>query len=268
MTTYVIGDVHGCADSLKELLQKLPADAKLIFIGDVINRGPKSLETLHILQSLGTRAQSILGNHELHMLAVYAGQRKLGRRDTIQEILNAPDADELIDWIRTWPMALHVDGFLCVHAACHWKWSVEKTLSLASEVESFLQSDDWKEHIGKLFGQAQWKKHLEGHKRLRAIINVLTRTRYLNENGEMDFDAKLSPKETNPELIPWFTYPGRKTADTPVTFGHWSTLGLVDWPNIYPTDTGCLWGGYLTARTLEPVSKIVQVKAPLYISPF
>lgn len=263
MSTYAIGDVHGCAQSLKELLAKLPSDGNIVFIGDVVNRGPQSLETLRIIQGLGERAVSILGNHELHMLAVYAGKRELHRKDTIKEIFDAPDGKELIDWIRTWPMALDVENVLCVHAACHWKWNKKKTLKLAHEVENYLRSDNWQENMGELFGKTQWSKELEGFKRLRAIINVLTRTRFLTANGEMDYDAKLSPAETSSELIPWFKYPDRKTAEDKVTFGHWSTLGLIEWPNIYPLDTGCLWGGALTARNLENPEEIFQVK-PFY----
>lgn len=268
MSTYAIGDVHGCAQSLTELLAKLPADSKIVFIGDVINRGPQSLETLRIIQRLGDRAVSLLGNHELHMLAVYAGQREMHRRDTIGEILAAPDVCELMDWLRTWPMALETKGVLCVHAACHWGWTKKKTLKLAQEVEIYLRSENWQQNMGELFGKTQWKKDLEGLKRLRAIINVLTRTRFLTQSGEMDYDAKLSPAETSPQLIPWFKFPNRKTAQDKITFGHWSTLGLVEWPNIYPLDTGCLWGGALTARNLENPKEIFQVKAPLYAAPF
>ncbi len=268
MTTYAIGDVHGCSDTLNKVLKKLPSDANLLFIGDLINRGPKSLKALRTLKKLGSRAVSLLGNHDLHLLAVSCGVREIHPTDTIQEILDAPDAEELLDWIRTWPMALEVNGFLAVHAATHWSWTKHKTLKLAHEVEECLRGKDWRDHMAKLFGKTQWEHGLKGHKRLRAIVNVLTRTRYLTADGEMDFKNHLSPSETDPALIPWFMFPGRKTADVPIVFGHWSTLGIVDYPNIYSTDTACLWGGSLTARELKLPSKIVSEESIEGISPW
>lgn len=246
----------------------MPQDSKFLFIGDIINRGPKSLEALRTLQSMGSRATCLLGNHELHFLAVTCGEREMHPSDTLQEILDAPDAQELIDWIRTWPMAVEVNGFLGVHAACHWSWSVRKTLKLAHEVEECLRAKDWEKSIGKLFGKTQWEHGLKGYKRLRAIVNVLTRTRYLTANGDMDFKAKLNPEETDSSLIPWYMYPGRKTADIPVVFGHWSTLGIVNYPNVYSLDTGCLWGGSLTARSLTIPSKIFTEKSLEGVSPW
>ncbi len=268
METFAIGDVHGCADILTELLDRLPGDSNYLFIGDVVNRGPKSLECLRILKRLGPRARSLLGNHELHMLAVYCGQRELGKGDTIQEILEAPDCGELMDWIRTWPLAVEVEGCLAVHAACHWSWTKKETLAMAREVEEHLQSKRWDKDFAKLFGKTQWDPELTGFKRLRGIINVFTRTRYLKADGEMDYGAKLSIEQTSPDLIPWYKFPGRKTKDVPVLFGHWSTLGLISYPNVYPLDTGCLWGGSLTARPLSSPEKTISIKAPLHVKPW
>ena len=268
MKTYAIGDVHGCFDTLEQLLQQIPNKSRLIFIGDIINRGPKSLETIRTVMRMGDRAECLLGNHELHLLAVYAGQRAMSPEDTISEILNAPDCDDIIQWLRNRPLALVDHGFLCVHAATHWSWSVEETLKQASRVEKFIRSDKGLSQIGELFGKQQWSSDLRGKDRLRAVVNVLTRTRYLNADGTMDFKQKLSPADTPVEYIPWFKFPARKTAKTPVAFGHWSTLGPVnDVSNVFPLDTACLWGGALTARRLGRHRETFSVKAPVYRIP-
>lgn len=192
----------------------------------------------------------------------------MSAEDTISEILNAPDCDEIIDWLRNRPLALIDHGYLCVHAATHWSWTAGETLKQARRVEKFLQSDKCMKEIGQLFGRQQWSEDLRGKDRLRAVVNVLTRTRYLNADGTMDFKQKLSPADTPVEFIPWFRFPNRKTAKTPVTFGHWSTLGPVtDVPNIYPLDTACLWGGSLTARRIGKHPEVLSVKAPTYRIP-
>lgn len=268
MKTYAIGDVHGCLDTLDQLLSQLPEKCRLLFIGDIVNRGPKSLETIRAVMRMGERANCLLGNHELHLLAVYAGARVMSYEDTIDGILNAPDCDEIIQWLRTRPLACVDHGFLCVHAATHWSWSVKETLEQAARVEKFLRSDKDFPHIGELFGKQQWEDRLKGYDRLRAIVNVLTRTRYLNSDGSMDFKQKLSPQDTPVDYTPWFEFPHRKTAKTPVTFGHWSTLGaVVDVPNVFPLDTACLWGGSLSALRLGKHNEYIRVKAPIYRIP-
>lgn len=268
MIMFAIGDIHGCLPSLEELLEKIPSESKLLFIGDIVNRGPQSLGTIRKVMSLGKRAECLLGNHEIHLMAVYAGKRELGKGDTIQEILEAPDCDEIIEWLRQRPMALFKHGYLAVHAACHWQWDVDDTLKYAKKVEKFFRSDEWKDDIGEIFGREQWKKSLKGKRRLQAIINVLTRTRFLNPDGTMNYKQKMSPSETPKEYIPWFEYPGRKTAETNIIFGHWSTLGKTNWPHIFPLDTGCLWGGSLTAMRLNKHPVYQSVKAPLYVEPW
>ena len=256
MKTYAIGDVHGCFDTLEKLLQQIPNESRLIFIGDIINRGPKSLETIRTVMRMGDRAECLLGNHELHLLAVYAGQRAMSPEDTISEILNAPDCDDIIQWLRNRPLALVDHGFLCVHAATHWSWSVEETLKQASRVEKFIRSDKGLSQIGELFGKQQWSSGLRGKDRLRAVVNVLTRTRYLNADGTMDFKQKLSPADTPVEYIPWFKFPGRKTAKTPVAFGHWSTLGPVnDVSNVFPL------GRRSDSSTFRTSSRNIQCKS-------
>ena len=179
MKTYAIGDVHGCFDTLEKLLQQIPNESRLIFIGDIINRGPKSLETIRTVMRMGDRAECLLGNHELHLLAVYAGQRAMSPEDTISEILNAPDCDDIIQWLRNRPLALVDHGFLCVHAATHWSWSVEETLKQASRVEKFIRSDKGLSQIGELFGKQQWSSGLRGkdRRRLRADAYSLSQCR-------------------------------------------------------------------------------------------
>ncbi|MBQ8829792.1 MAG: symmetrical bis(5'-nucleosyl)-tetraphosphatase [Burkholderiaceae bacterium] len=267
MATYAIGDVHGCVQTLQELLSHMPAESKYLFIGDMINRGPESLETIRMIMRLGDRCTYLLGNHEMHLLAAYAGKRKQHRKDTIQSILNAPDCDEIINWVRKGKLAIYKKGFLCVHASTHWSWTLEDTLQYAHEVEKFLQSDHWQDHIDQLFGKDQWDPHAKGYDRLRGVLNVLTRTRYLNADGSMNYEAKLGLEDTDSTLIPWYQYCDRKTKDIPIIFGHWSTLGLTDWPNIFCIDTGCLWGGRLTALRLKEPVEYLSVKAPLYVSP-
>lgn len=268
MTMFAIGDVHGCLPSLEELLRKIPIDAKLLFIGDIVNRGPQSLGTIRKVMSLGKRAECLLGNHEIHLMAVYAGKRELGKGDTIQEILDAPDCDEIIEWLRQRPMALMKHGYLAVHAACDWRWTVEDTLRYAKKVEKFFRKEKWKDEIGEIFGRQQFEFSHKGKKRLQSIVNVLTRTRFLNADGSMNFKQKGSPLKTPKEYIPWFQYPERKTSNTKIIFGHWSTLGTTNWPNIYPLDTGCLWGGSLTAMRLNNHPITLSVKAPLYVEPW
>ena len=208
MKTYAIGDVHGCFDTLEQLLQQIPNKSRLVFIGDIVNRGPKSLETIRTVMRMGDRAACLLGNHELHLLAVYAGQRAMSPEDTISEILNAPDCEDIIQWLRNRPLALVDHGFLCVHAATHWSWSVEETLKQASRVEKFIRSDKGLSQIGELFGKQQWSPDLRGKDRLRAVVNVLTRTRYLNADGTMDFKQKLPIRLLN--TFPGLSFPAAK----------------------------------------------------------
>lgn len=267
MSTYVIGDVHSCWASLKRLVKKLPSEAKILFIGDLVNRGPETLKCIRFAMKMGDQCRMLIGNHELHLLGVAAGVRKLAGKDTLAPIFEAKDCQEILDWVRFSPLALEKKECLCVHAAVHPDWTKEDTLLNARKVESVLQSDDWKDHMHYLFGKEQWRPNLPRETELQAICNVLTRTRYLNPDGTMEFKSKLGPRDTDPNLIPWFEYPDRKTADVKIVFGHWSTLGPVDYPNVYPTDTGCLWGGQLSALKLSKKMKYTRVECPLYLSP-
>ena len=261
MSLYAIGDLQGCAARLDELLARLPADARLVFVGDLVNRGPDSLGTLRRVRALGDRAVAVLGNHDLHLLAVAAGIRQLHDDDTLQDILTAPDAAELLDWVRNRPLAHVEEGALFVHAGVLPQWSVERTLELASEVQQLLRADDYHAFLATMYGNrpVQWSEALDGADRQRCILNALTRLRFVSLEGAMDLKLKGSVESAPPGWVPWFAHPARVSTATPVIFGHWSTLGLMMRDNVICIDTGCIWGGCLTAlhwpsRMVEQVS--------------
>ncbi|MDO5679801.1 MAG: symmetrical bis(5'-nucleosyl)-tetraphosphatase [Pelistega sp.] len=262
---WVIGDVQGCCVSLEALLNlpdiKNDPDCELWFAGDLINRGPNSLRALRLIMSLGDRAKCILGNHDLHLLAVYAGIRRENRSDTIDDILCSADVDTIIDWLRHRPLAYYEDGYLMVHAGILPEWSTKKTLKLAEEIGSSLRDKNWKKYLQKMYGNEpnKWNDDLSGAKRRRVIINALTRMRMCTPDGAMDFGSKEAPTYSkNVNLLPWFDMPGRKTEEVTVIFGHWSTLGLMVKKNLLALDTGCVWGGKLTAIRLQD-RKVLQV---------
>ncbi len=264
-TVYAIGDVQGCHHSLKQLLTELavrPED-RLWFAGDLVNRGPDSLGTLKTIIGLGEQAQCVLGNHDLHLLAAAAGVRAPGRRDTLNEILASPEKATLINWMRRQSLA-HCEGdYLMVHAGVHPDWSAGQARALAREVETVLAGNDWADFLAAMYGNRprQWDPALSGDDRLRAVVNILTRMRYLTPEGELDFEFKGEPDECPPGLLPWFDAPDRQTAGNTVIFGHWSTLGLVERPNLIGLDTGCVWGGSLSAINLATRS-VLQVPCP------
>ncbi len=265
---WVIGDVQGCLASLQSLLGRLPAASPLLFIGDLVNRGPQSLAALRFVRSLGSRAQALLGNHDLHLLAVAAGIRRQHDDDTLDGILAAPDRDELLDWLRARPLAVHDAGALFVHAGVLPQWSADTTLSLAGEIETRLRAPDYRAFLATMYGNlpAQWDDGLEGADRARCVINALTRMRYLSVDGAMDFTVKEGTIAAPPGLLPWFDHPARATRGTPVVFGHWSTLGPLSRDDALCVDTGCLWGGALTALSW-PTRRLVQVPCPPYRRP-
>jgi len=276
MKTYVIGDLQGCAHEAGLLLDRIALDAgaadaaRILFVGDLINRGPQSLDALRRMKALsessGGRVDALLGNHDLHLLAVAAGVRKASRSDTLDEILAAPDRDALIAWLRRRPLAMFVDAHLLVHAGVPPQWSAEQAVQLAAEVETALRGDGWIDFLAQLFGNQPdlWRDDLEGMARLRCIVNALTRMRLCWPDGRMDFEHKESDKgPAGSELQPWFDLPGRKTADVTVVFGHWSALGVVLRPNLIGLDSGCVWGGKLTAVCLDDRS-LLQVDCPEY----
>jgi len=276
MRTYVIGDLQGCAHEASLLLARIAEDAqthgrqaRILFVGDLINRGPESLTALRRMKALAEgsagRVEALLGNHDLHLLAVAVGAQKATRSDTLDEILVAPDCDELIAWLRQRPLAMFVDAHLLVHAGVPPQWSAEQTMRLAGEVEAVLRGDGWIDFLANMYGNQpeRWDDSLSGTERLRCIVNALTRMRLCWPDGRMDFLHKESDKgPEGSDLQPWFELE-RRTADVTVVFGHWSALGLVLRPNLIGLDSGCVWGGKLSAVCLDDRS-LLQVDCPEY----
>lgn len=256
MKTYAIGDIQGCLEPLQILMKKIEhdtPDARYLFAGDLVNRGPHSLETLRLVRDLGERAVTVLGNHDLHLLAIAAGAEKKEKLGSLQAIFDASDREELIDWLRFCPMAHDENGLLLVHAGVLPQWTLTQTLRLAKEVETVLQGPDWKDFMRKMYGDApaRWQEDLRGMDRLRCIVNGLTRLRFCSESGEMEFDAKEGLSDAPAGFVPWFDVQSRQTKKETIIFGHWSALGLLLYPNLISLDTGCVWGRQLTAVRLE-----------------
>ena len=265
MSTYAIGDLQGCLASFEALLERLPAARRLIFIGDLVNRGPRSLATLRDVRKRvdAGQALALLGNHDLHLLAVDAGIRPLHDSDTLQEILDAPDRRALIDWLRTLPLAHFEEGRLFVHAGVPPQWTAEQTLARADEVRRRMQRDDYRDFLQRMYGNKPklWSEALHGDDRLRFIVNALTRLRVVDADGRMHLKFKDAADQAPAGTMPWFDHPERATRDTPIVFGHWSTEGLVRRSNVVGLDTGCVWGGKLTALRLDD-GALFQVDCP------
>lgn len=263
MAHYFIGDVQGCDESLGRLLDTLgfsPSRDTLYLLGDLVNRGPDSLAVLRRLMALEGAAHCLLGNHDLHLLAVAHGVRKPHRSDTLDGILQAPDREALLHWLRHRPMALQAHGWLLVHAGVLPQWDVGQTLALAREFEAELRSADWGVLMHNLYGNTpdHWHEGLRGFDRLRAIVNALTRLRFCTADGVMEFATKDSSAAAPEGHMPWFEVPGRRTAGTPVAFGHWSTLRATGRTDTLALDTGCVWGGCLTAAKLGEAPGTVE----------
>lgn len=269
MNTYAIGDVQGCGQQMQFLLDRIYAEspqADIIFLGDLVNRGPQSLQTLRKIRSLG--AKTILGNHDLHLLASAHGIRKPNGSDTLSDILTAPDCDDLLNWVRHRPLALFENGHLLVHAGVLPQWTAEQTMSLAHEVEMVLQGSHWINFLQEMYGNTptHWNDTLTGVERLRCIVNALTRMRFCSADGTMNLKVNDPAEAAKYGQMPWFEVPGRKTQDVTVVFGHWSAMGLVMRPDVIGLDTGCVWGGKLTAMRLADRA-LVQVDCPQYREP-
>ena len=255
MTRYAIGDLQGCDEELRALLARLKFSAdrdRLWFVGDLVNRGPGSLATLRIVRALGDNAVVVLGNHDLHLLAVACGVQRRRRSDTLDEVLAAPDRDALIEWLLTRPLA-HAEGpDLMVHAGVVPQWTAARTLALADEVSSALRRDA-RALFEHMYGDEpeRWDERLAAPERLRFIINVLTRLRLCTADGRVDTSLKGPPPPPPSPLRPWFEHPQRATRNVRVVFGHWSALGLVQQPDVLGLDSGCVWGGSLTAVDLD-----------------
>ena len=258
MPVWAIGDLQGCLDPLDRLLDKIhfdPARDRLWFCGDIVNRGPRSLATLRRVKALGDRAIVVLGNHDLHLLAAANGNRKkLRRKDTLDDILAARDREELIEWLRHRPV-LHHDretGYTMVHAGLPPDWDLAEAVAAAGELEDCLRNADFQHFLSAMYGNLpdKWSAGLTGTERLRFITNCFTRLRYCRRDGRLDLGFKGSPENAPADVLPWFRMPGRRSANLNIVFGHWSTLGTVTDPGVFPLDTGCVWGGRLTALRL------------------
>lgn len=252
MATYALGDIQGCYDELRALLAQVrfePGVDKLWFVGDLVNRGPKSLEVLRFVRALGDRAVVVLGNHDLHLVTRYEGLAPPRRDDTFKDVLDAPDAPELLGWLRLRPMMHLEGGYAMVHAGLLPQWGIEKAHSLGKEVESALAAPDYREFLRNLYGSTpeHWSDSLAGWDRLRVIVNAMTRMRFCTMAGKMEFHAKGS--EPPPGYLAW--YETRKESEAFLLWGHWSALGLVLTERYAGLDSGCVWGGQLTALRLE-----------------
>ncbi len=268
MAVYAIGDLQGCYDPFRHLLDEIrfdPGKDTLWLTGDLVNRGPKSLKTLRFVKELGSSAITVLGNHDLHLLAVKAGMVRYGKRfASLQKVLDASDSDELCDWLRHRPMA-HYDerlDTLLVHAGTYPSWGVKKTLARAAEVEEALRGDNYRTLLGKMYGNTPdiWSGSLSGYKRLRFIINCLTRMRVISRAGHLDLRFSGPPWRARKGLSPWFEFENPELGDTRVVFGHWSALGLIVMPDLIALDTGCIWGRQLTAVRIDKrIPRVMQV---------
>lgn len=264
---FAFGDLQGCHAPFQRLLAALPLtpDTPLWFAGDLINRGPDSLATLREVAGFGQRAQAVLGNHDLHLLAVAAGIRKMKDSDTIADILAAPDAQALLDWLRHRPFAHFEHGMLMVHAGVLPQWDLSLTLELADELQRALRAPDWKETLKDLYGNEprRWSPDLKRKERMRVAFNALTRIRFCTPDGAMEFAANGGPKSAPPGHVPWFEAPERRSADVTIVFGHWAALGLMLREHLVALDSGCVWGNRLSAVKLAAAPSertVVQVE--------
>jgi len=269
MATYAIGDIQGCHKQLGELLHKLDFKSdkdKLWFAGDIVNRGPDSLKTLRFIKSLGDNAVTVLGNHDLHLLAIANGRRKQNKKDTLEEILFAKDSDQLLDWLIHRPLMHYQkkNNVCLVHAGIHPAWSTKQALNCSKEVENILQGSKAHEFFHHMYGDkpSKWSSELSGWDRLRFITNSFTRMRYIGENMKLYLKEKGAPGKQPEGVKPWFEFENRNK-DLNIVFGHWSTLKNPKIENLHPLDTGCLWGGKLTALKINnKMKKLTSIKCP------
>jgi bis(5'-nucleosyl)-tetraphosphatase (symmetrical) len=271
VNTYAVGDVQGCYDPLRRLLDTAgfdPARDALWLVGDLVNRGPQSLEVLRYVKRLGERAVVVLGNHDLSLLVVAAGVRPPHAEDTFGAVLRAPDRDELLDWLRRRDLMHVAHGYAMVHAGLLPQWSIAQARALAAEVESALRGADYVEFLRAMYGNrpARWSDALAGYDRLRVIVNALTRLRLCTAEGEMEFSHKTGLDGAPAGYLPWYEVPGRASRGTPVLFGHWAALGLLLREDVLGLDSGCVWGRRLSALRLED-RRLFQCDCPAINSP-
>lgn len=257
MATYAIGDVQGCMSSLRQLIDQIqfnPARDRLWFVGDLVNRGPDSLAVLRYVKALGSSAVTVLGNHDLHLLAVSIGITGLQKKDSFDEVLSAPDCKNLLDWLRHQPLIHREDGFLLVHAGLLPQWTTSQAVTLAREVEALLQSDDFPRKLPFIYFRSHkrvWSEDLSHQERWGLATNVMTRIRVCSEEGVLNFSFKGPLDQIPRGYMPWFHIPMRATRNETIIFGHWSALGVVSQDNVLGLDGGCVWGKELVALRLE-----------------
>ncbi|MFV8834629.1 symmetrical bis(5'-nucleosyl)-tetraphosphatase [Aquisalimonas sp.] len=273
MAVYCIGDIQGCNSELQRLLEQLQFDPQrdlIWFVGDIVNRGPESLDALRFVHSLGDSAVTILGNHDIHLLAAWRGHATLKPADTLQEVLDAPDADDLLHWLRRQPLMVEDAklGYAMLHAGLYPRWTLTEAREYAREAETALAApeSDFDAFMANLYGDRpdRWSPELTGWDRLRFIVNAFTRMRYCDAEGRLLMDYKGAP-ETRPHgYVPWFEVPGRRPVGEPLTVvsGHWSTLGFEEGDGFVAIDTGCLWGGTLTAIRLDGTRERTAYQCP------
>ena len=267
MSTYAIGDIQGCYAAFMRLLERIgfdPGKDRLWLVGDLVNRGPQSPKVLRQVIELGDCVTSVLGNHDLHLLAVAAGVRKLSRSDTFGDVLKAKNSDELIGWLRQRPLLAFAQKHnrALVHAGLPPAWTVRRALKEAAKTEAMLRSEDWRAAVAAMYGNAPlvWSKSLDSEEKLRYTINALTRMRYCDRRGRLSFEYSGPPGTQPKSLVPWYRAPGRKSAGTHIYFGHWSALGVMQAQNLTALDSGCVWGRRLTAvkigRSTQPRTRV------------
>lgn len=267
MASYWIGDIQGCDQPFGHLLEKIdfsPSRDQLVILGDLINRGPASVAVLRRLMALEGSVTCVLGNHDLHGLAVASGFRQAGRTDTLNALLQAHDKNQLLEWLRHQALALWSHGVLSVHAGVLPSWTVSQTMALAAEVQAALRGPDWSDFLRQMYGNtpAVWHDDLAGIDRLRVVVNALTRLRFCTPEGEMEFNTKEAAEQAPAGHLPWFDVPGRRTAGTTVAFGHWSTLKPPPRNDVWALDSGCVWGGCLTAMRLDTNGNHERLQVP------
>lgn len=261
MAIYAIGDIQGCYDDLLRLLDKINFDAnsdQLWFVGDLVNRGPKSLETLRFVKGLGQAAITVLGNHDLHLLAVACEKHKSRKKDSLHAVLTATDCDELMHWLRHQPLLHYQQDYCLVHAGIPPQWDLKKAQKMALVVEQILQGLDYPKFLKKMYGDTPklWSSDLKDGEKARFLVNGLTRMRYCTSKGKLNFKYNCAPGSQPDKLLPWFEVPERKSTSVKIIFGHWSSLGFYVGNNCYGLDSGCLWGGQLTALRLDDGSML------------
>ena len=266
MATYAIGDIQGCYDELQDLLEHIswqPLGDSLWLVGDLVNRGPHSLEVLRFAKAQSDSVVCVLGNHDLHLLAASQGERKPKRSDTFADVLDSPERDDLLDWLRRLPLIHHDSSldFVMVHAGLAAEWSVDEALTHTHELSHTLRSGDYREFLANMYGDqpAIWNEELAGWDRLRFITNAFTRMRYYDPQNQLLMGPTGPPEIESPALVPWYAAPGRRSRESRIVFGHWATLqqcaALDPMHNVFHVDSGCVWGGGLTALRLDDLKR-------------